>query len=68
MNWQPIETAPKNDADILVCYSYTQNGEQKWAYGIGLWFKSRKQWMFYGDDDELPELWCPIKPPTEQAR
>lgn len=66
MNWQPIETAPQHDADILVCCPDGPDPDSGWFYGIGFWFDIEQKWLFFGDEDAPPTYWCPIVGPTER--
>lgn len=65
MNWQPIETAPQHDADVLLCFSYERNGKTVWCYDVGIWWDHTKEWAFIGEPDTPPRYWCKLEPPTE---
>ena len=67
MNWQPMSAAPQCEENILLCRSYQFDGKTEWFYGVGIWYGYRNEWLFHGDEDDTPELWCWITPPTEQA-
>jgi len=52
--WQPIETAPKTGAWILVCH-------HAWEYPeIAGW--NGRAWKSYSDVIESPNLWMPLPP------
>lgn len=57
MNWQPIETAPRNGTPVLVW-----DGDMFWAY-----YSSRRNAWIDQQRDEWPEyeikMWHPLPPP-----
>jgi hypothetical protein len=62
-NWQPIETAPKNQR-ILACVS-----NEYWNIEIVQWHERDNAWI-YGDFDHWmqPTHWMPLPtPPTTPA-
>jgi len=78
MNWQPIDTAPKDGTLIL---AYTKNYPYK-EYSLIAWKK--EDWAFeptnryrwcelaaydneYGRDEVIyPDYWMPLEPPKEK--
>jgi hypothetical protein len=53
-DWQPIETAPQDGRDILVCYSWGTIEMLSWE-GEGLWCHSCRP----------PTHWMPLPAPPE---
>ena len=65
MNWQSIETAPKDGSRILA-FEYYWVGDIPF---VCYWYKSR--WVFHCPGTSLvemnPEYWMPLpKPPAEE--
>jgi hypothetical protein len=71
--WQPIETAPRDETDILVaggtygneCVSYEFHGAKFTGVAIAYWDK-REKWFSGGECDYYhPTHWMPLpSPPT----
>jgi hypothetical protein len=69
MEWQPIETAPKDGTDIVV----TCGPENDPMYGVAYWDKNA--WRLWWSDTATgksrphtwPTLWLPLPPLPEQA-
>lgn len=63
MNWQPIETAPKDGTPIL---GYGVDGE---LMAVVYWYRWGGGWRlmvsgdFAEDDEWFPDQWAPISPP-----
>jgi hypothetical protein len=60
MEWQPIETAPKDENDYLVCWAKSGNM-------MGLAFQYEGKWYGTCDDCECgtPTHWMPLPAPPE---
>lgn len=54
MEWQPIETAPKNGQWLLLCY---QNQLGKWRWAIGSWETEILMDAEFGHDEYAPAGW-----------
>lgn len=73
MNWQPIETAPRDGVFILLGYAGSHTSEGRWVGD-----PSRNHWgetgWFETDEDVLcehpsePTHWMPIPQPPELPR
>ena len=65
MNWQPIETAPKDGTQVLCAWQ----GADGWLYGVHLWRESLEWpglygWYFVATERfHKPTLWAPIETP-----
>ena len=70
MNWQPIETAPRNDLErVIVCYRM-RNGE--YFVEEARYDKAREEWwaanMHYTDavgEPIYPTHWMPLPEPPQ---
>lgn len=63
MQWQPIETAPKDGTEI---WSYNgKQGRMKWSEGQdwGLWIWADELLSDVDPDAEQPTHWMPLQPP-----
>lgn len=67
--WQPIETAPLNGTDVLVCRNYESEGA---VYSVARNYNDGNGWCdlsdigwagMYCDDDNQPTHWMPLPPP-----
>lgn len=67
MDWQPIETAPKDGTAILTC----ERGNYARSIRVCWWVVDQYQGVFWQDDADSepnPTHWCPIPappPPTD---
>lgn len=67
MNWRPIETAPKDETDILLHWDYLK------ITGMAYWCLERNDWYALEGDTNYytkpPTHWMPLPPPpsTEPA-
>jgi hypothetical protein len=61
--WQPIETAPKDGRDVLVCYA-VRDGQR---VVCGRWLRWQKRWIT--DIGFVPAThWMPLPaPPPDEA-
>lgn len=65
MNWQPIETAPKDGTNILIhelgdtFVAWWLNGLERWVDGK---WTEMDGWVTYD-----PTHWMPLPPPPEDA-
>lgn len=68
MNWQPIETAPRDGTDILVCVTYNgPAGEWETAQWVD-WARDDLVWPNYWRHIEIPfppTHWQPLPAPPE---
>lgn len=64
MDWQPIETAPKNERLLLL---RQKDGDEWSGTFVGYWSHSRSSWM-YGIGRRIPNPthWMPLPEPPEQ--
>lgn len=58
--WQPIETAPKDGTEILVCNHATLD---IWFYHVASWMDGLEWWN--GDARVNPTHWMPLPQPPE---
>lgn len=68
MKWQPIETAPKDGAEILVCVIYDVDGEQHSARWVDAFYGGR--WIWFPKIISAPfepTHWMPLPEPPEEA-
>ena len=63
MEWQPIETAPKDDKQVPLWNPDNPHGE--WPY-MGVWDAIRQAWTVHVDGQIIyPTHWMPLPdPPT----
>lgn len=64
MDWQPIETAPRDGTQILIVSRYRQLGIM-----IGRWAERNGRWAFaevVGRNVD-PTHWMPLPPPPEST-
>ena len=65
MEWQPIETAPKDGTEVLVCRTY---GERRTEYAVAHCYEGGEWhdmgdigWAgMYGGPDNQPTHWMPL--------
>jgi hypothetical protein len=72
MNWQPIDTAPKDGTDILVACGPNDDpmfGVAYWDKGVWrLWWDvGPTRWGDKNRPHTWPTLWAPLPPLPEQA-
>ena len=76
--WQPIETAPKDGTQILLCRAFDADGNRIEPLGIfaqcAQWWGIEEGWVVYCSMVREPLLhfepthWMPLpQPPTEKA-
>lgn len=71
MNWQPIETAPKDDTRILLAdHEYVAIGRWRLAIQADEGWQEREAWMTWDCEDALfsgrfdnPTHWAPLPSP-----
>ena len=65
--WQPIETAPRDGGEVLVCRTYAHNRPE---YAVAVW--NGEEWRdmgdigwagMHGDEGNQPTHWMPLPPP-----
>ena len=66
MEWQPIETAPKDGTFVLVALYEWNDPERGFVYEVAKW--DGEDWMSEAYPIYPPKHWCPITPPPTQAR
>ena len=74
MNWQPIETAPRDGTEVLVCRVY-EGGQARYAVAYN--YDDGNGWRDMGDlgwagmtndDDNRPTHWMPLpEPPVNKS-
>lgn len=69
MEWQPIETAPKNERVIIAEYSkpkWDEDGDHwSWTVEAAEWSEHAKAWMSDEGWSKSPTHWMPLpKPPN----
>lgn len=71
MEWQPIETAPKNGKEVLVCRKFDSGSA---SYAVASF--NGDEWRdmgdigwagMYGDDGNQPTHWMPLPEPPAGA-
>ena len=75
MDWMPIETAPKDGTEILLCRAYDADGRPIVGNTFRLfvqrasWWEGEEQWVVYCDLPQEPVLffkpthWMRVPPP-----
>lgn len=65
VNWQPIETAPKDGTRVAIKFSGGEEHEANWqtTYG-GEWHVDSYKFLPWADQQEITH-WCAIEPPKE---
>lgn len=75
MEWRPVETAPKDGQQILLCQATNSKGEPLSTLSFALfvqvasWWGDKAGWMVYCDLVQDPQLhfepthWAPIPTP-----
>jgi len=61
MEWQPIETAPKDDTAMLLACEFLEND---WRIKVGGWRTDKSDWNIFGASWE-PTHWMPLPEPPE---
>lgn len=62
IEWQPIETAPRDETLILVGSFTSKNN---WA-GSDMWDKSQSRWLNHWRCIKELTHWAPLNPPAQQ--
>lgn len=67
--WQPIDTAPKDGADVLLYWQYTYHKDKNVTHGIELGFYDDGHWDC-GEpiSDEIITHWMPLPQPPAAAQ
>lgn len=66
--WKPIETAPRDDTEILIAVNLGEAVTGLWGYAVaryGWHDESGHWWQPDGNPATLPDFWRPIEPPTK---
>ena len=66
MNWRPIDTAPKDGAEVLVYASFA--GEPKCM--IASWLRPYGAWVLFGMGIVItlnPTFWMPLPEPPQEG-
>ena len=60
MEWQPIETAPKDGREIILKWDDGELIFARWAEGVRKsgWINHDDDWILYEEDDQ-PTEWMP---------
>lgn len=67
--WRPIETAPRDGTEVLVCRTYAHNRPE---YAVAAW--NGEEWRdmgdigwagMHGDEGNQPTHWMPLPPPPK---
>ena len=65
MEWQPIETAPKDGKrHMLFAAEFDRPGD--WRIKMGYWSEGYKSWQLFGGSWK-PTHWMPLPPPPSNA-
>ena len=62
MEWQPIETAPK---DEIVMLAAEMDGPGDWRIKLGYWDEEIGRWKIWGAS-WVPSRWMPLPPPPSE--
>ena len=66
MEWQPIETAPKDGKrHMLFAAEFDRPGD--WRIKMGYWSEGYKSWQLFGGSWK-PTHWMPLPPPPSNAK
>ena len=62
MNWQPIDTAPKDGKTILLAWD-------QWGWEYSVAFYEGGAWVDDSSEKQIhhPEYWAPLTPPVADA-
>lgn len=72
--WQPIETAPKDGSDVLLCRAIDADGQpipaKSWGIfvQVAAWWRGDDDWIVYCSQIQEPKLhfepthWMPLPP------
>lgn len=66
--WQPIETAPKDGEELLLCCRYVVDGEDHSVFWVDLWYDG--WWLRYPKivfTPAQPTHWMPLPPAPGEA-
>jgi hypothetical protein len=64
--WQPIETAPKDDGMPIIVYGLSEYYKKYKYVHLAHWEDCRNCWMFEGED-MYPTHWMPLPPAPVDA-
>lgn len=63
LQWQPIETAPRDGTEILAVY---RSVHSDW-YGVAMWAETKRgEGKWFWDYAPRPSHWLPLPPPPAQ--
>ena len=70
MNWQPIESAPKDGTGLLVCWDCTPNPDADFpfdGYALATWNAEDEEWNDDGGGSLFadPTHWMPLPEPPK---
>ena len=64
MEWQPIETAPKDGTDVLLAYRVTDHDSDFYVsqgyFGDGCWYALNTAITPVQMDNQHPDFWMPL--------
>jgi len=69
MNWQPIETAPRDGSRVLLWARDTVSSDDEFRFRIGIF--TGRYWMGINgevEDELFPTHWALVEPPRETLR
>ena len=77
MEWKPIETAPKDGSEILLCRQTNVDGMPVVHFGVfcqvAAWWEGEESWVVYCNLVAEPSLhfepshWMPLPPPHHRT-